>query len=175
MWNLSGSEIEPVYPALAGRYFTIEPPGKPKCRYICFIFLTSVNSLELVYNILIVDEWVNCGMNKWWRKSPKTWFLFYCFILLKLKVILLSFDKLIYITKPIKLYKWPAKFSVAYPFFSPTTLNRAGPIQGRNFLYETNSALGNSAFNCSCYLSGSHLVFWNCGFCLAGIYVITIA
>ena len=56
MWDLSGSRIEPVYPALAGGYFTTEPPGKPIHRFICFIFLTSVHSIELIYNILIIDE-----------------------------------------------------------------------------------------------------------------------
>ena len=29
MWDLPGSGIEPVSPALAGRFFTTEPPGKP--------------------------------------------------------------------------------------------------------------------------------------------------
>ena len=29
MWNLLGSGIEPMSPALAGRFFTTEPPGKP--------------------------------------------------------------------------------------------------------------------------------------------------
>ena len=29
MWNLPGPGIEPVCPALAGRFLTIEPPGKP--------------------------------------------------------------------------------------------------------------------------------------------------
>ena len=29
MWTLPGSGIEPVSPALAGRFFTTEPPGKP--------------------------------------------------------------------------------------------------------------------------------------------------
>ena len=29
MWNLSRSGTEPVPPALAGRYFTPEPPEKP--------------------------------------------------------------------------------------------------------------------------------------------------
>ena len=27
MWALLGSGIEPVFPALAGRFFTTEPPG----------------------------------------------------------------------------------------------------------------------------------------------------
>ena len=30
MWDLSGSEIEPMSPTLTGRFFTTEPPGKPK-------------------------------------------------------------------------------------------------------------------------------------------------
>ena len=29
MWGLPGSGIEPVSPALAGRFFTLGPPGKP--------------------------------------------------------------------------------------------------------------------------------------------------
>ena len=29
MWGLPGSGIEPVAPALAGRFFTTEPPEKP--------------------------------------------------------------------------------------------------------------------------------------------------
>ena len=29
MWDLPGSGMEPVSPALAGRFFTTEPPGKP--------------------------------------------------------------------------------------------------------------------------------------------------
>ena len=29
MWDLPGSGIEPVPPAMAGEFFTAEPPGKP--------------------------------------------------------------------------------------------------------------------------------------------------
>ena len=29
MWDLPGSEIGPVAPALAGRFFTAEPPERP--------------------------------------------------------------------------------------------------------------------------------------------------
>ena len=29
MWDISGSDIEPILPALAGGFFTTEPPGKP--------------------------------------------------------------------------------------------------------------------------------------------------
>ena len=31
MWDLPGPGMEPVSPALAGRFFTTEPPGKPSC------------------------------------------------------------------------------------------------------------------------------------------------
>ena len=33
MWHLPRSGIEPVSPALAGRFFTTEPPGKPIYTY----------------------------------------------------------------------------------------------------------------------------------------------
>ena len=29
MWDLPRSGIKPLFPALAGRFFTTEPPGKP--------------------------------------------------------------------------------------------------------------------------------------------------
>ena len=34
MWDLPGPGLEPVYPALAGRFSTTAPPGKPQNR--CF-------------------------------------------------------------------------------------------------------------------------------------------
>ena len=33
MWDLLGSRIKPASPALAGGFFTTEPPGKPKNPY----------------------------------------------------------------------------------------------------------------------------------------------
>ena len=33
MWDLPGSEIEPMFPALAGRLFTTEPREKPKASF----------------------------------------------------------------------------------------------------------------------------------------------
>ena len=33
MWDPSGSGIEPVSPALAGGFFTTEPPGKPSIAF----------------------------------------------------------------------------------------------------------------------------------------------
>ena len=42
MWNFPGPEIEPKSPALAGRFFTIEPPGKPPFLFFIEIQLTAV-------------------------------------------------------------------------------------------------------------------------------------
>ena len=36
MWDLPGPGFEPVSPALAGRFFTTEPPGKPLFLLIYF-------------------------------------------------------------------------------------------------------------------------------------------
>ena len=34
MWNLPGSEIEPIFPALAGRFLTTGPPGKSRWPFV---------------------------------------------------------------------------------------------------------------------------------------------
>ena len=34
MWNLPGPGIEPMSPALAGRFLTTAPPGKPQDRLL---------------------------------------------------------------------------------------------------------------------------------------------
>ena len=34
MWNLPGSGIKPISPALAGRFLTTEPPGKPQIHFL---------------------------------------------------------------------------------------------------------------------------------------------
>ena len=33
MWDIPGPGIEPLSPALAGIFFTTEPPGKPRLLY----------------------------------------------------------------------------------------------------------------------------------------------
>ena len=33
-WDLPGPEIEPMFTALAGGFFTMEPPGKPPCSLL---------------------------------------------------------------------------------------------------------------------------------------------
>ena len=35
MWGLPGPRIEPIFPALSGRFLTTRPPGKPRtCEHI---------------------------------------------------------------------------------------------------------------------------------------------
>ena len=36
MWDLPESEIKPMSPVLAGRFFTTEPPGKPTIWLLCY-------------------------------------------------------------------------------------------------------------------------------------------
>ena len=38
MWDLPGSGIEPVSAALAGGFFTTEPPRKARFRNLCTIY-----------------------------------------------------------------------------------------------------------------------------------------
>ena len=48
MWDLPGSEMEPVFPVLAGGFFTTEPPGKPSL----FLMALSGNGNPLQYPCL---------------------------------------------------------------------------------------------------------------------------
>ena len=67
-WNLPGQGIEPVFPALAGRFLTIGPPGISPRWYSNFIFLIYrysglvcwVLSGELVISYLTCT-WNNCS------------------------------------------------------------------------------------------------------------------
>ena len=68
MWNLPGSGIEPASPALAGRFFTTELPGKPR-RYfkekvffmfdIDFFFNCSVVDLQCCANFCCIAKWLS--------------------------------------------------------------------------------------------------------------------
>ena len=46
VWDLPGSGIEPIFPALAGGFFTTEPSGKP--RYNLFNKQTSLSSYQFL-------------------------------------------------------------------------------------------------------------------------------
>ena len=39
MWDLPRPQLEPVCPALAGRFSTTAPPGKPACVFLNYGFL----------------------------------------------------------------------------------------------------------------------------------------
>ena len=50
MWYLPGPGIEPMSPALAGGFFTTEPPGKPFCPFfdwVIFFFIVLHESLTM--------------------------------------------------------------------------------------------------------------------------------
>ena len=57
MWNLLGSGMGPVSPALAGKFFTTEPPGKPCKIFIkCLLGIWSQGSLY-PNNTIKYDFW----------------------------------------------------------------------------------------------------------------------
>ena len=51
MWDLPKSEIEPESPALAGRFFTTDPPGKPAIMIIRVSLIA-----QLVKNLPAIQE-----------------------------------------------------------------------------------------------------------------------
>ena len=55
MWDLPGSGIEPISPALADEFFTTEPPGKTRCLY----FKRKFPSLEK--DISRLQNWEEVG------------------------------------------------------------------------------------------------------------------
>ena len=59
MWGLPGSGIKPMSPALAGGFFTREPPGKA-AQGLLFLFLVLLHWLELL--ILFWIRVVSVGM-----------------------------------------------------------------------------------------------------------------
>ena len=46
-WNLPGSGIEPVSPAVAGRFFITEPPGKPHLSPHFFFFAMMIGGISV--------------------------------------------------------------------------------------------------------------------------------
>ena len=53
MWNLAGPGIEPMSPALVGRFLIPEPPGKP----YTVIFQLDPNSFKSLIKVL--NNWAN--------------------------------------------------------------------------------------------------------------------
>ena len=63
MWDLPRPGLEPVSPALAGRFSTTAPPGKPDPLYFwpCFLLLID---LSRVY--MSEAEWMSVALFDWW-------------------------------------------------------------------------------------------------------------
>ena len=70
MWDPPGPGIELVSPALAGRFFTTEPPGKPYLRFLSGIWLPFLHlwiwcDFSTLINVLILN-----GL-PWWLRGKK--------------------------------------------------------------------------------------------------------
>ena len=63
MWNLPGSGIELRSPALAGRFFTAEPPGKPNN----VLFVCQLNSSHWIIS------YIKCFTKHWGRYISFKW------------------------------------------------------------------------------------------------------
>ena len=72
MWDLPGTGIEPVSPALASRSFTTKPPGKPKDIFLCM--LSRFSHVQLFVTLWTVAHWTPLSMRfsrqKYWDGLP---------------------------------------------------------------------------------------------------------
>ena len=53
MWDISGPGVELIFPALAGGFFTTEPPGKPPDFFEFHFFFLSIPYLFFSYHLHI--------------------------------------------------------------------------------------------------------------------------
>jgi hypothetical protein len=71
MWDLPGSGIKTVFPALAGKFFITEPPGKPFLP-----FFPRPQSTSFLLSTLILFQGVlkasSCS-NKWFNPCRARW------------------------------------------------------------------------------------------------------
>ena len=56
MWDLPRPGLEPVSPALAGRFPTTAPPGKPSIHFFCCCSPDFITSVVLSSNLLILSS-----------------------------------------------------------------------------------------------------------------------
>ena len=56
MWDLPGPGLEPMSPALAGRFLTTVPPGKSSYSFLQIDFIHLLGSLNLKYQKLLTCE-----------------------------------------------------------------------------------------------------------------------
>ena len=54
MWDLPGPGLEPVSPALAGRFLTTEPPGKSWARDFHFKIIRGIDSLSVLVTEAVI-------------------------------------------------------------------------------------------------------------------------
>ena len=68
MWDLPRLGLEPVSPALAGRFSTTAPPGKPRsCGFYLFFFCCGVSHclIFICWTILMTLGWILLGCGVW--------------------------------------------------------------------------------------------------------------
>ena len=71
MWDLPRPGLEPVSPALAGRFSTTVPPGKPSCGPFLKLLLNSVTILFLFY-VLAFGPWGTRDLSSPTRDRTRT-------------------------------------------------------------------------------------------------------
>ena len=64
MWDLPGSGTEPVSPALAGGFFTTEPPGNPGVNFCWLLYLLTVAHLLFLF-LCKFSNLKNCTLDIW--------------------------------------------------------------------------------------------------------------
>ena len=57
MWNLPRPEAEPMFPALAGGFFTTEPSGSPVLNFFLTCFLVFVSNKGIKVHINLVETY----------------------------------------------------------------------------------------------------------------------
>ena len=89
MWDLPGSEIEPVAPALAGGFFTMEPPGKPK---IGFFFLKKILFLVFIwlYQVLVAPHRIFDQRHFVWQGSLVAALKIFFFLVVVCKLLIVT-------------------------------------------------------------------------------------
>ena len=65
MWDLPGPGLEPVSPALAGRFLTTAPPGKPATMFFCFlVFNVATRKFYLLFlNVLFFIQFLTVTLH----------------------------------------------------------------------------------------------------------------
>ena len=64
MWDLPGSGIEPVSPALAGGFFATEPPGNPGVNFCWLLYLLTLAHLLFLF-LCMFSNLKNCILDIW--------------------------------------------------------------------------------------------------------------